>query len=195
MRSHLVSSWWSAPWSDLPQQSGHLRVDHFSTDHSSAIGCLAAIHLASQHFFSRLGSLCFSSTRFFSLGVILLGELFCSAWFPALLFLRMVLLGFLSARFSSLSQHGTSRVAALILASPSMRQARQAPTARSRGESVPRFRGWASSSFCRSGSVFVFCSYSSVLISRLWLGSRILRLRLWPRLHLCGPGSQKQGWS
>lgn len=47
----------------------------------------------SAFFFSLLGSLSFSSTRFFSLCVILLGELFCSAWFPALLFLGMVLLG------------------------------------------------------------------------------------------------------
>lgn len=98
--------------------------------------------------------------------------------------------GFLSARFSSESARHKSqvRVAALIIASPSTRQAR---TARSRGESVPRFCGWAPSSFCRSGSVFVL---------QLRLGPRFTTVfcvlpRLWPRLHLCGPGSQKQGWS
>lgn len=95
--------------------SGHLRVDHFSTDHSSTVGCLGAIHLASQHFLAGwVLSVCFSSTRFFSLGVILLGELFCSAWFPAFLFLRMVLLGMVfSQRGFLLSQHGTSRKSAL----------------------------------------------------------------------------------
>lgn len=45
-------------------------------------------------FFSQLGPPgLFSSTRFFSLRVILLRQLFCSAWFSVLLFLRVVLLG------------------------------------------------------------------------------------------------------
>lgn len=173
--------------------SGHLRVDHFSTDHSSTVGCLGAIHLASQHFFSRLGSL---SLFFFN--TLLFPR--CDSTWRAFLFSLVPSVsfsphgspryGFLSARFSSESARHKSqvRVAALIIASPSTRQAR---TARSRGESVPCFRGWAPSSFCRSGSVFVL---------QLRLGPRFTTVfcvlpRLWPRLHLCGPGSQKQGWS
>lgn len=64
---------------------------------------------------------------------------------------------FLSAGFFSESARHKSqvRVAALIIASPSTRQARMARSRGDSGDSVPRFRGWAPSSFCRSGSVFV----------------------------------------
>lgn len=61
--------------SDLPQQSRHVLADHFSTDHSGAVGCLGALYLGSQHFLSQSGSLCLpqcdSTWRAFLIGLVL----------------------------------------------------------------------------------------------------------------------------
>lgn len=152
MRSYLVSAWWSALRSDLPQQSRHVLADHFSTDHSGAVGCLGALYLGSQHFLSQSGSLCFpqcdSTWRAFLISLVLSASFspHGSPWY-----------GFLSAWFSSLSRFlSPAQVAGLRGCVDDASECGKLAKARSRGGSVPRraaprLRGWGSIFLCRNG--------------------------------------------
>lgn len=199
MRSYLVSAWWSSLRSDLPQQSGPLSVDQFSTDHSSAVGCLGALRFGSQHslasqvlsvFFNRLLFLQCDSTRRASLLSLVLSVSFPqhgSPWY-----------GFLSARFSSLSSFGSNRGSAV--AAPITASTRQAHMARSRGDSMPHLRGWGSIFVLHQwlgirfavGAPYLICGRGPVRVSGPRLGSHPWAASPQVGLHLCSPGSEAE---
>lgn len=187
MRSYLVSAWWSSLRSDLPQQSGPLSVDQFSTDHSSAVGCLGALRFGSQHslasqvlsvFFNRLLFLQCDSTRRASLLSLVLSVSFPqhgSPWY-----------GFLSARFSSLSSFGSNRGSAV--AAPITASTRQAHMARSRGDSMPHLRGWGSIFVLHQLAWYSFRGWGSIFDLRPRPGPRFWAAAWFSSLGRISPG-------